>query len=107
MLVVDTADPMTLLCARSTNLSILDTVMLGRFGEVLKSRRVTRIKEGLSVPGFNVSLHLNKAGLQEHEDLEPKTVPFTCDDPFASKEGTELPLMNSSGIGIEISAPII
>lgn len=107
VLVGDAAHPTTPHCARSTNMSILDAAVLGRCfqrwgpgnlqpalheyqavrlpvtsAQVLKSRRVGQIKQGLSVPGWHAPFHPNNASLEELEELEPKTVPFTGDIPL-------------------------
>lgn len=107
VLVGDAAHPTTPHCARSTNMSVLDAAVLGRClerwgprnlqaglceyqaarspvtsAQVLKSRRVGRIKQGLRVPSRQEPFDPNKASSEEREELEPRTVPFTGDLPL-------------------------
>ncbi|OWM86671.1 hypothetical protein CDL15_Pgr015706 [Punica granatum] len=109
VLVGDAAHPTTPHCARSTNMSILDAEVLGRClgrypgnlrcslreyqairspvtsAQVLKSRRVGMIKQGLKVPGCDKLFDPCRASSEEREELEPKTVPFTSDVPLQGK----------------------
>ncbi|PKI43569.1 hypothetical protein CRG98_036061 [Punica granatum] len=93
VLVGNAAHPTTPHCAWSTNMSILDAEVLGRVPQevswepaVLKSRRVEMIKQGLKVAGCDELFDPSRASLEEREELEPKTMPFTSDVPLRGTE---------------------
>ncbi|OWM86668.1 hypothetical protein CDL15_Pgr015703 [Punica granatum] len=54
--------------------------------QVLKSRRVEMIKQGLKVAGCDELFDPSRASLEEREELEPKTMPFTSDVPLRGTE---------------------
>ncbi|CAK7353534.1 unnamed protein product [Dovyalis caffra] len=107
VLIGDAAHPTTPHCVRSTNMSILDAAVLGKcikkWGaenlasalkeyqnirlpvtskQVLHSRRVGRIKQGLALPDHK-PFDLKTASPEDFEELQQKNMPFFASAPLS------------------------